>query len=67
MIGNEHRVGTDGAHHHRLQGDRSPPRRDYHPVAGANAVLGRQAWMEFQFRFGVLIDQRADAACLRAR
>ena len=46
VVGNEDRVGTDRAHHHRLQGDRGAARRDRHPIAGADPCCSaRRGWI----------------------
>ena len=46
VVGNEDRVGPDGAHHHRLQRDRAPAGGHRDPIAAADFVLFRQTRME---------------------
>ena len=66
VIGDEDRVGADGLHHLRADDDRAAPAFDADEVAVGDAERRRQARMHLAQRLRILIDQRADAARLRA-
>ena len=66
VIGNEHGVRPDRAHHHRLQRDRRAARRYLHPVTVFDAELLGEPRVDLESRLRILLDQRTDAAGLRA-
>ena len=66
VIGNEDRVGADRGDDHRLKCDGAAARFGGRPVVVFDAELLREARVDLDARLGILIDQRADAARLRA-
>jgi hypothetical protein len=66
MVGDEHRVWTDGLHHHGLQDDLASTRGHSHPISVLYVALLSEARMDFQPWTWILLEKTADTARLRA-
>ena len=67
VIRDEHRVGPNGLHDLRADDDRAAAALDADEIAVGDAERLGQARMDLAERLRVLVDERADAARLRAR
>src|SRR4029453_17136485 len=65
VIRDEDRVGPDGRHDVRTEGDRAPTSLGRRPLAVRYTELRGEARMHLDARLRILTDERTDSSCLR--